>query len=279
MAYLKPQSPIKYKEDHIYPLTTIDQIIMDDGNRLSGVGVYLDRPEENEEGTATGINADSLGGKSADEYLTIEELDAQFIKANLEDAVFGEVAMNHADLADKANFADKATEADKAIEATRADNASKFENKTINELFAMMFEVEHPIGSLYLSMSENDDPNTKWNVFGITCGWELVKDRFLLGAGGTYTVDNIGGKTDYNLRANIGAANGNANIIAYNYDAATATQNANKNKQIYAVTGSSSASTVSSWNHSTYVVDKNSSSLTTYIIPPYIATNIWKRIS
>ena len=34
MAYLKPQSPIKFNEDHIYPLTTIDQIVKLDGSRL-----------------------------------------------------------------------------------------------------------------------------------------------------------------------------------------------------------------------------------------------------
>lgn len=73
MAYLKPQSPIKYKEDHIYPLTTVDQIIMDDGNRLSGVGVYLDRPEEGEETTVAGTNADTFGGKLPSEYLGKDE--------------------------------------------------------------------------------------------------------------------------------------------------------------------------------------------------------------
>lgn len=36
MAYLKPQSPIKNGEDHIYPLTTYDQIIMNDGSRWDG---------------------------------------------------------------------------------------------------------------------------------------------------------------------------------------------------------------------------------------------------
>lgn len=37
MAYLKPQSPIKNGEDHVYPLTTYDQIIMSDGSRWDGV--------------------------------------------------------------------------------------------------------------------------------------------------------------------------------------------------------------------------------------------------
>lgn len=69
MAYLKPQSPIKYGEDHIYPLTTVDQIMMGDGNRLSGVGVYLEKPEEFEATTLeTGINAATLDGKLASEY-------------------------------------------------------------------------------------------------------------------------------------------------------------------------------------------------------------------
>lgn len=36
MAYLKPQSPLKHKDgDYFYPLTTADQIIMEDGSRLS----------------------------------------------------------------------------------------------------------------------------------------------------------------------------------------------------------------------------------------------------
>lgn len=35
-SYLKPQSPILYKGDYIYPLTTYDQIIMPDGSRWQG---------------------------------------------------------------------------------------------------------------------------------------------------------------------------------------------------------------------------------------------------
>lgn len=36
--YLKPQSPLKDVDgDYIYPLTTVDQIIMKDGRRLNAV--------------------------------------------------------------------------------------------------------------------------------------------------------------------------------------------------------------------------------------------------
>lgn len=37
MAYLKPQSPLIIGEDHIYPLTTYDQIINKDGSRVTEV--------------------------------------------------------------------------------------------------------------------------------------------------------------------------------------------------------------------------------------------------
>lgn len=39
MAYLKPQSPIKNGDDHIYPLTMADQVILADGSRLEQAGV------------------------------------------------------------------------------------------------------------------------------------------------------------------------------------------------------------------------------------------------
>jgi hypothetical protein len=38
MAYLKPQSPIKFNENHIYPLTTADQVILSNGSRLEKNG-------------------------------------------------------------------------------------------------------------------------------------------------------------------------------------------------------------------------------------------------
>lgn len=38
MAYLKPQSPLQHKDgDYFYPLTTVDQVVMEDGSRLNSV--------------------------------------------------------------------------------------------------------------------------------------------------------------------------------------------------------------------------------------------------
>jgi hypothetical protein len=71
MSYKKPQYPLKNGDDYIYPLTTSDQIIMNDGQRLSGVGVYLDRPDESEDTNfEAGINASSFGGYTFDTFKT-----------------------------------------------------------------------------------------------------------------------------------------------------------------------------------------------------------------
>lgn len=71
MAYLKPQSPIRHGDDYIYPLTTADQIVIDGGKRLSGVGVYLEKPDEFEDTTLEpGINAGMLGGYTFDAFKT-----------------------------------------------------------------------------------------------------------------------------------------------------------------------------------------------------------------
>ena len=50
-----------------------------------------------------------------------------------------------------------------------------------------------PIGSIYMSLS-NTNPST---YFGGT--WEQIKDRFLLGAGNTYTAGSTGGEATHKL--------------------------------------------------------------------------------
>lgn len=51
--YLKPQTPIRDIDgDYIYPLTTVDQVIMKDGGRLSKVldGAIVPAPTSNDNG-------------------------------------------------------------------------------------------------------------------------------------------------------------------------------------------------------------------------------------
>ena len=66
MAYLKPQSPLKMGDNHIYPLTTYDQIMLEDGSRWDG-GLTIDKTDA-DTGTIPYTNTDCLGGLTASEY-------------------------------------------------------------------------------------------------------------------------------------------------------------------------------------------------------------------
>lgn len=57
----------------------------------------------------------------------------------------------------------------------------------------MNFNLIYPVGSIYMS-TVNVDPGT---IFGGT--WERLKDKFLLGAGDTYTAGDIGGEAEHTL--------------------------------------------------------------------------------
>lgn len=73
--YLKPQTPLQHQSgDYIYPITTIDQVLMDNGERLNAniINIQLDgAPEDN---INFGINADTLGGQKPEYYATAEDL-------------------------------------------------------------------------------------------------------------------------------------------------------------------------------------------------------------
>lgn len=221
--------------------------------------------------SAVSIDADSLGGIPASSYSTTSQIEAQYVKASIEEVVMGEVAMNKADFADKATEADKAVEADKAIEA---DNASKIENKTINELFTAWFEVDHPVGSLYFSTSNTDDPNTKWAVFGVMCEWKLVPDVFLLGAGGSYELGAIGGEAEHTLtidemppsRLTLDSGIGTK---YYGYMDGVMPTSSSGGLWGGVVDGSSESD----------VVRTQGGSQPHNNMPPFLSTNIWKRIS
>ena len=73
--YLKPQTPLQHQcGDYIYPITTVDQVLMDNGERLNAniINIQLDgAPEDN---INFGINADTLGGQKPEYYATAEDL-------------------------------------------------------------------------------------------------------------------------------------------------------------------------------------------------------------
>lgn len=75
MAYLKPQSPLKHKDgDYFYPLTTVDQVILENGNRLNSLNFISVDTEGSLEGEINTINADTLGGHNADDFVKKDEV-------------------------------------------------------------------------------------------------------------------------------------------------------------------------------------------------------------
>lgn len=71
--------------------------------------------------------------------------------------------------------------------------AVQFRNRNNEKIYPCPY---YPIGSIYLSVN-NINPGT---IFGGT--WQQIKDRFLLGAGSTYSAGATGGSATHKLTIN-----------------------------------------------------------------------------
>ena len=61
---------------------------------------------------------------------------------------------------------------------------------------ATLVDMVYPVGSIYISVNTTNPGS----LFGGT--WEQIKDRFILAAGGSYTVGSTGGEATHTLTAN-----------------------------------------------------------------------------
>ena len=73
-VYYKPQAPIKSGEKYIYPLTTADQVLVEDGSRLNTKYISADLFNE-DAGIVPKTNSDQLGGLDANQYATKDYVD------------------------------------------------------------------------------------------------------------------------------------------------------------------------------------------------------------
>lgn len=119
MAYYKPQSPIKNGEDHIYPLTTYDQIIMPDGTRWNG---------EASSGSGSGedVTLEQLGILATAEELNYMDGVISNVQMQLDDKipnsrmVNGQVLSEDITLTASDVGADESGAADAALESAKA---------------------------------------------------------------------------------------------------------------------------------------------------------------
>ena len=126
-----------------------------------------------------------------------------------------------------------------------------------------LLKTAYPVGSIYMSVN-NTNPG---ELFGGT--WEQLKDRFLLGAGDTYTVGNTGGEAAHTLTAN--------EMPAHTHKAGT-------NSGHYAFGGGSTASgPAAGTGFATALtsIDTGSSGgeQSHNNMPPYLVVYMWQRIA
>lgn len=101
MSYLKPQTPLQHKDgDYFYPLTTIDQVIMEDGiTRLNGADLVSVNTDGAPEGETVKVNADTLGGYPATDY--VKRYDVVFgdgdLSIELDNSIEGDINPVNAD--------------------------------------------------------------------------------------------------------------------------------------------------------------------------------------
>ncbi|AAV30180.1 minor head protein [Lactobacillus phage LL-Ku] len=142
-----------------------------------------------------------------------------------------------------------------------------------------IFDMIYPVGSIYISVN-NVNPSV---LFGGT--WEQIQDRFLLGAGSTYSAGSTGGEANHtltqseipsypigNLPEIVPGNHGNwANrgIVASNLGETSPTKPGVK----------SNGNGITSGTQYSYMIYSNGGSQPHNNMPPYLAVYIWKRVS
>lgn len=92
-------------------------------------------------------------------------------------------------------YVDDLTEVISLAVQDNTDNIAALSNQ-ISNIGSITFDDIYPVGSIYMSVNSTNPAN----LFGGT--WTQLKDRFLLGAGSTYTNGSTGGEASHTLTEN-----------------------------------------------------------------------------
>ncbi|MBP3358410.1 MAG: hypothetical protein J6K91_05810 [Opitutales bacterium] len=149
------------------------------------------------------------------------------------------------------------------LEAKIKDEVVKFSHFTkeaLEDLEDFFNKRRYKIGDLFITKNEENP----CKIYGGT--WELIKDKFLLGAGGEYTLGSIGGEAEHKLSIE--------EMPSHNH---YLTPKIGNNDWI----GNRNGNTKLGW------LNAGNEVTTTYTgggephnnMPPYIAVNIWIKVS
>ncbi|MCI6090650.1 MAG: hypothetical protein MR695_08805 [Solobacterium sp.] len=135
-----------------------------------------------------------------------------------------------------------------------------------------LFNLCYPVGSIYMSVNDVN-PST---LFGGT--WEKIKDRFLLASGDTYTTGNTGGEAahTHDIGRMVASMYPIGDCFKYEYDGGDSTTQYTAN---YKNTIPNGISENISENIGGGIAIKGTPTQPSNNMPPYIAVNIWKRVS
>lgn len=177
-----------------------------------------------------------------------------------------------------------------------SDPQTQIDNKLTNNetsIKASVLSLAYPVGSIYLSVNSTN-PGT---LFGGT--WQQLTDRFLLGAGNTYTNGNTGGEASHTLTTNeipshthtLGtasgsfeiAASGNAMPLTNNYSGfvtfAAQTGGNSSYPNTYSRDDASKANRSKVTLNHTHTIANSGSGQAHNNMPPYLVVYMWKRIA
>ena len=174
----------------------------------------------------------------------------------------------------------------KGAVSSEYDTAKKIEDKIkgINEKFKNF--CPFPVNSLYLSLG-NENPNTLW--LGTT--WQKQENRFLLGAGSSYNLGATGGNANISLSINnmprhrhkVDSASASIAAHTHKYYIGGGSHGGSGNTEGYVGGSKYQGTTLSSGGGTTGsfapYTDYQGNGSAFSIMPPYLAVNIWKRLS
>lgn len=126
-----------------------------------------------------------------------------------------------------------------------------------------VFDLVYPIGSIYLSVSDVNPAA----LFGGS--WERIKDRFLLGAGGSYSAGSTGGEVNHTLTVD--------EMPSHNHGRRMGVRSTDYVSRTYNGFQLSEAS-VDTENVNLKITETGGGKPHNNM-PPYLAVYIWKRIS
>lgn len=155
-----------------------------------------------------------------------------------------------------------------ADSAANSANSAKLGGKSLAEIMLDFY----PVGAVYISVNSTSPAS----LFGGT--WEQLKDRFLLGAGDSYTAGSTGGESTHTLTLDEIPSHGHAIYSKLTWG----DDNTLPSWTPYLTTGSitdagSSGETGKFYKY--FAIIDNGGGVAHNNMPPYIAVYIWKRVS